>query len=213
MPEDNPSVPLLVYLHADRFVARSSRLIDGTPVPCSDHAVHTRPLAALLFAAGFWSLAREHLIDIEPTEHRSVMGFFPHAEIKVVPRAHATRPGLEGSIMESLEGAETVRDVVCRWSGSRSTDPWHDAIHEAVAEALAGGYLKEVEEDGGTLARLFWGGTHLEPDCGRIGRLEARFEEFDRSWLRFKGGGGSTHDRLIEQCKKSLLSCTERWYA
>jgi hypothetical protein len=141
------------------------------------------------------------------------MGIFPHAEIKVVPRAHARRPGLEGSIMDNLEGEETVRDVVCRWSGSHSTDPWHDAIHEAVAEAVDEGYLKEVEGNGGPLARFLWGGSHLEPDCGRIGRLASRFEEFDRAWLAFKQGDGSTHDRLIEHCKKSLLACTERWYA
>ncbi|MGH2736894.1 MAG: hypothetical protein ACRDKZ_15040 [Actinomycetota bacterium] len=204
-------MPLLVYLHADRFVARSSRLIDGTPVPCSDQAVHTQPLATLLFASAFWSLRELGLLDMEVVERRNVLGMFPHAEIKVAPRGRDERPGLEGSILDNLEGEEALRDVVCRWSGSHSTDPWHDTVHEAVSEAVAGGYLTEVKEDCGALARFLWGGSHLEPDCRRIGGLGTTVERFADSWRRFQQD--TLCDRLTEQCKKSLLACTERWYA
>jgi hypothetical protein len=35
----------------------------------------------------------------------------------------AERPGLEGTVLASLEDRETVHDVICRWSELGSTDP------------------------------------------------------------------------------------------
>lgn len=202
-PDNEPTIPLIVYLHADRLIPKHSHLSDGTHVPCSGHVVDTEALATLLFESAFWSLRRAGLLAME------IVG---PDEVRLTRLGEGGRPGFEGAIMSNIEGEDLLSEVVFRWSAVHSTDPWHDGVHEVMAEAVAAGYLREVPTTGGVLARLFSGGSALEPDCARIGDLKDRYDSFARAWERFRAEESTVHETLNEQCRQSLLASSERWY-
>jgi hypothetical protein len=207
MPDSEPTVPLIVYLFADRLIPKQSHLSDGTHVPCSGHVVETQALATLLFATGFWGLREAGLLAMEVADIGN-----GHREVRLKQLEESARPGLEGAILSNLGGQDALSEVVLRWSASRSTDPWHDGVREVVAEGVGAGFLHEVPPHGGVLARWFSGGSALEPDCVRIAGLMDRYESFTRSWGRFKSEESALHEALSEECRRALLASSERWY-
>jgi hypothetical protein len=210
MANPEPTVPLIVYLHADRLIPKRPHLGNGTHIPCSDHVVETQALATLLFASAFWSLRQAGLLAIEIVDDAN--GRSPHTEVMLTSVGRYERPGLEGAVMADLEGPETLSEVVFRWSAQHSTDPWHDGVAEVVAEATAAGYLREVPSGGGLLARWLPGRSSLEPDCERIRDLGGRYESFAREWGGFEVEESALHGALVEQCRKALIASSERWY-
>jgi hypothetical protein len=124
----------------------------------------------------------------------------------------ARRPGLEGAVLENLEGEATLCDVVCRWSSQHSNNPWHDVIEEEVTEAVSAGYLRQASGNTGILAGLLGHGTELESDCSRIAGLEREFSRFHESWTDFQEDEAPVYEHLTSACKKALLTCTECWY-
>lgn len=207
MAEHEPTVPLIVYLHADRLIPKHSHLSDGTHVPCSGHVVETEALATLLFATAFWSLRQAGLLALDVAEIGN-----GHREVRLKQLGERARPGLEGAILSNLGGDDLLSEVVLRWSASHSTDPWHDGVNEVVAEAVVAGYMRKMPPSGGVLARLFSGGTALEPDCARIGSLKDRYESFTLAWERFRLEESAVHEALRERCRRSLLASAECWY-
>jgi hypothetical protein len=212
-PEGTPSVPVIFYLFADRIVPRHPLLVEGTPVPCTEVRVQKGALAVRLLSSAFWSLRQQGVIEIAIAESRPARRMLRRPDVRVSPLKRAERPGLEGAVIASLEDRETVHDVICHWSELGSTDPWHDVIAEVVKEAVGNGLIREVEAAGGVLTKLLGDSVGLEPVCGRIAALEGRFQQLDSSWLEFQGREKALHDGLIGQCKRSLVACTERWYA
>ena len=212
-PEGTPSVPVIFYLFADRIVPKHPKLVEGTSIPCTEARVQTGALAVRLLASAFWSLRQQGVIEIEVAESRPARRMLRRPDVRVSPLKRAERPGLEGTVLASLEDRETVHDVICRWSELGSTDPWHDVVAEVVGEAVANGLIREVEGTGGVLTKLLGDSVGLEPVCGRIAALEGRFQQLDSSWLEFRGREKALHDGLTGQCKRSLAACTERWYA
>jgi hypothetical protein len=81
--EDKPSVPVIVYLFADRFVTKHPVLIEGTSIPCSNVRVQRGELAVRLLSSGFWSLRQQGLIHMELAEGRSPR------RISVTPRCNS----------------------------------------------------------------------------------------------------------------------------
>jgi hypothetical protein len=212
-PESSPSVPVIFYLFADRIVPKHPMLVEGTSIPCTEVRVQKGALAVRLLSSAFWSLRQQGVIQIEVAESRAARRMLRRPDVRVAPLKRAERPGLEGTVLASLEDRETVHDVVCRWSELGSTDPWHDVIAEVVREAVASGLIREVEAAGGVLTKLLGDSVGLEPDCDRITALEPRFRQLDSSWVEFQGREKALHDGLTGQCKRSLVACTERWYA
>jgi hypothetical protein len=51
--EEEPSVPVLVYLCADRLVTKQPYLVEGTCVPCSKARVQRAELAVQLLSSAF----------------------------------------------------------------------------------------------------------------------------------------------------------------
>jgi hypothetical protein len=213
MADVQPSVPLLAYLFAARLLPGHQRVSSSTQVPCTHEQVPTRPLAVLLFTTAFWSLRQQGLIELVPDDGSGNGLIRHHRDVAVRRLGAEARPGLEGAVMDHLDGAATVCDVVSRWSGDGSVDPWHDAVHEGVAEALMWGYLREVPRHGGVIARFLWRESEFEADCARIASLDRKFEHFSGQWAAFRDLEGAFHDHLVTECKRSLLSCTEAWYA
>lgn len=211
MSDVEPSVPLIAYLFADRLLP-PRRNSHGTHVPCSTQCVHTQSLAVLLFSAAFWSLREQTLIGLNIVEHPSRRWPLHHHDVELKTLDRATRPGLEGAVMDNLEDETTLCDVVCRWSSKHSNNPWHDVIEEETAEALAAGYLKPASENTGVLARLIGHGNELESDCSRIAGLEREFSRFHESWTDFQEDEAPIYEHLTAACKKALLTCTELWY-
>jgi hypothetical protein len=212
-PEGTPSVPVIFYLFADRIVPKHPMLVEGTSIPCTEVRVQKGALAVRLLSSAFWSLRQQGVIEIEVAESSPARRMLRRPDVGVFLLKRAERPGLEGTVLASLEDRETVHDVICRWSELGSTDPWHDVIAEVVSEAVANGLIREVEASGGVLTKLLGDSVGLEPVCGRIAALEGRFQELDSSWLEFQGREKALHDGLTGQCKRSLVACTERWYA
>jgi hypothetical protein len=208
-----PSVPVILYLFADRIVPKHPMLVEGTSIPCTDVRVQKGALAVRLLASAFWSLRQQGVIDMELGENRPARRMLRRPAIRVSPLERVERPGLEGAVLESVGKRETVHDVICRWSEVGSTDPWHDVIAEVVTEAVANGLIREVEAAGGVLTKLLGDTVGLEPVCDRIAALEPRFQQVDSSWLEFRAREKALHDGLTGQCKRSLVACTERWYA
>jgi hypothetical protein len=211
--ESTPSVPAIFYLFADRIVPKHAPLVDGTSVPCTEVRVQKGALAVRLLSSAFWSLRQQGVIEIEVAESRPSRRMVRRPELRVAPLKRVERPGLEGAVLAGLEDRETVHDVICRWSEAGSTDPWHDVLAEVVREAVANGLILEVEPAGGVLTKLLGDSVGLEPVCDRIAELEPRFQRVNSSWLEFQGREKALHDGLTGQCKKSLVACTERWYA
>jgi hypothetical protein len=212
-PEGTPSVPVIFYLFADRIVPKHPMLVEGTSIPCTEVRVQKGALAVRLLSSVFWSLRQQGVIEIEVAESPPARRMLRRPDVRVSPLKRAERQGLEGTVLASLEERETVHDVICRWSELGSTDPWHDVIAEVVSEAVANGLIREVEGSGGVLTKLLGDSVGLEPVCGRIAALEGRFQQLDSSWLEFQGREKALHDGLTGQCKRSLVACTERWYA
>jgi hypothetical protein len=211
--EAKPSVPVIVYLYADRFVTKHPVLIEGTSIPCSKVRVQRGELVVRLLSSAFWSLRQQGLIHMELVESRSPRRIFRRPEVRLVTLKRVERPGLEGALIANLEDEDTAHEVICRWSELGSTDPRHDVIAEVVKEAVAMGLIREVEGAGGVLTRLLGDRVGLEPDCDRIAAFQNRFQELASSWREFQGREKPLHDGLTGQCKRSLAACTERWYA
>ena len=212
MSDVEPSVPLIAYLFADRLLP-PRRNSHGTHVPCSTQCVHTQSLAVLLFSAAFWSLREQALIELNIVEHPSTRWpVHHHHDVNLKRLDRASRPGLEGAVMESLEDETTLCDVVYRWSDKHSNNPWHDVIEEETAEALAAGYLKPASENTGVLARLIGHGNELDSDCSKIAGLEGKFSSFHESWGDFRENESPVYEHVTTECKKALLTCTECWY-
>jgi hypothetical protein len=213
MSDVEPSAPLIAYLFADRLLSSRPARPQGTHVPCSDEYVQTQPLAVLLFATAFWSLRERALIAMDVADDPGTRWHVHHVAVNVKRLDTASRPGLEGAVMDNLEEEGTLCDVVCRWSSLHSNNPWHDVIEEEKSEALSAGYLRAVtENNSGVLARLLGNGTELESDCSKIAGLETQFHRFHGSWKAFEEKESTFYDHLTADCKRSLLTCTECWY-
>jgi hypothetical protein len=161
-PEGTPSVPVIFYLFADRIVPKHPMLVEGTSIPCTEVRVQKGALAVRLLSSAFWSLRQQGVIEIEVAESPPARRMLRRADVGVSLLKRAERPGLEGTVLASLEDRETVHDVICRWSELGSTDPWHDVIAEVVSEAVANGLIREVEASGGVLTKLLgtmWGSS------------------------------------------------------
>jgi hypothetical protein len=206
-------VPMIFYLFGDRIVPKHPLLVEGTSIPCTEVKVQKGSLAVRLLSSAFWSLRQQGVIQIEVAENRPASRMLRRPDVRVSPLKRVERPGLEGTVLASLEDRETVHDVICRWSERGSTDPWHDVIAEVVREAVANRLIREVEPAGGVLTKLLGDSVGLEPICDRIAALEGRFQELNSSWVEFQGREKALHDGLTGQCKRSLVACTERWYA
>jgi hypothetical protein len=213
VPESTPSVPVIFYLFADRIVPKHAPLVEGTSVPCTEVRVQKGALAVRLLSSAFWSLRQQGVIEIEVAESRPARRMLRRPDLRASPLRRVERPGLEGAVLAALKDREMVHDVICRWSEVGSTDPWHDVLAEVVREAVANGLIREVEPAGGVLTKLLGDSVGLEPVCRRIAGLEPRFQQLNSSWLEFQGREKALHDGLTGQCKKSLVACTERWYA
>ena len=211
--EGTPSAPLIFYLFADRIVPKHPMLVEGTSIPCTEVRVQKGALAVRLLASAFWSLRQQGVVEIEVAESPQARTMLRRPHVRIAPVERVERPGLEGAVLASLEGRETVHDVICRWAEVGSTDPWHDVIAEVVREAVANGLIREVEAAGGVLTKLLGDSVGLEPACDRIAALESRFQQLDSSWVEFQRREKVLHDGLAGQCKSSLVACTERWYA
>jgi hypothetical protein len=211
--EKEPSVPVLVYLCADRFVTKQPFAVEGISVPCSKARVQRAELAVQLFSSAFWSVRQQGLIHMELVESRTVRRVFQRPEVRVVPLRRVERPGLEGAVIFNLHNEETVHDVICRWSELGSTDPWDDVVAECVREAVSVGLIREVHGAGSGLMKFLGHHVGLEPDCGRITALRARLQGLVSSWQDFERLEKPLHDGLTGQCKRSLAACTERWYS
>jgi hypothetical protein len=209
--EDKLSMPLLVYLHADRLIPRASVLTGGTHIPCTDLHVQTEVLAVVLFASACWNLRRKGLIDLDVVHDAKAKSALAHADLRVVLLNRSERPGLEGTIAANVEDGATIRETILRWSGSRSTNPWHDAIGETIQEARGEGLLVEAEITGGVVSRLLRRESELQPVCEKITALEGRFDVFASSWREFQTHERPLHDLLYAQCKNSLMACAECW--
>jgi hypothetical protein len=210
--DHKPTVPLIVYLHADRLIPGHSRLSNHTRVPCTGEVVETDALATLLLASAVWSLSLQGLIVVEIFETSGAGWTYSRKDVELQEVKHEERPGLEGAILNNLRGEEILPAVVDKWSAERSTDPWHDCVREVLPEAVAAGYVREVQANGRMLARFLGGGAEFEPDCGRIASLQSRFDWFARAWKQFRDEESLLHERLLEQCRRSLLGATECWY-
>ena len=211
MSDVEASGPLMAYLFADRLLP-PRRHSQGTQVPCSKEYVHTQSLAVFLFSAAFWSLREQSLIALNVVEDPGSRWHLNHSEVNLKMLERAPRPGLEGAVLENLEGESTLCDVVCRWSSKHSNNPWHDVIEEEVTEAVRAGYLRPVSANSGVLARLLGAGTELESDCSRIAGLEGEFSRWHGSWTDFQEDEAPVYEHLTSACKKALLTCTECWY-
>jgi hypothetical protein len=209
---DEPSVPVIVYLCADKFVTKHPVLFEGTSVPCSKVRVQRGELAVQLLSSAFWSLRQQGLVHLELVESGTSRRIFRRPEVRLGSSRRVERPGLEGALISNLNDGETVHDVICRWSKLGSTDPWHDVIAECVKEAVAVGLIREVDVAGSGLTKFFGHQVGLEPDCGRITALYDRSHELASAWREFQKGEKPLHDGLTGQCKRSLEACTERWY-
>jgi hypothetical protein len=188
-------------------------LVEGTSIPCTEVRVQKGALAVRLLSSAFWSLRQQGVIEIEVAESPPARRMLRRADVGVSLLKRAERPGLEGTVLASLEDRETVHDVIRRWSELGSTDPWHDVIAEVVGEAVANGLIREVEASGGVLTKLLGDSVGLEPVCGRIAALEGRFQELDSSWLEFQGRERPCTTDSPGSAKRSPVACTERWYA
>ena len=211
MSKVEPSVPLIVYLFADRLLPSRTRP-HGMHVPCSNGYVQMQPLAILLFSAAFWSLREQSLVALHLIESPSSRWPLHHSEMNLKMLEGASRPGLEGAVLANLEGEATLCDVVCRWSSQHSNNPWHDVIEEEVAEAVTAGYLRPAPENNGVLARVLGHGLDYESDCSSIEGLEGEFSRFQETWSDFQENEAPVYEQLASECKKALLTCTECWY-
>ena len=211
--EEKQSVPVIVYLCADKFVTKHAVFFEGTSVPCSKVSVPRAELAVQLLSSAFWSLRQQGLIHMEVVESGTSRRIFRHPEVRLGSSRRVELPGLEGALISNLEDGETVHDVICRWSKVGSTDPWHDVVAECVKEAVALGLIREVDVAGRGLTKFLGHQVGLEPDCGRIEALHSRAQELASAWREFQRREKPLHDGLTGQCKRALEACTERWYS
>ena len=212
MSDVQPSVPLIAYLFADRLLPPRTGRSHGIHVPCTNEHVQLESLAILLFSAAFWSLREQGLIALHVVEHPSARWPVHHSDVSLERLDGATRPGLEGAVMENLGGEATLCDVVYGWSSQHTNNPWHDVIQEVVDEALIAGYLHSASENTGVLGRLLGHGTELESDCSKIADVEEDFSRFHELWRDFRANESPLCEHLTSECKRALLTCTERWY-
>jgi hypothetical protein len=209
---EEPSVPVVAYLCADRFVPKHSVLLEETSIPCSKVSVQRGELAVQLLSSAFWSLREQALVHLELIE-RGTSRRIRHPEVRLGSSRRVERPGLEGALILNLEDGETVHDVICRWAKVGSTDPWHDVIAECVKEAVAVGLIREVDVAGRGLMKFLGHQVGLEPDCSRIAALYNRGQELASAWREFQRREKPLHDGLAGQCRRALEACTERWYS
>jgi hypothetical protein len=210
---EEPSVPMIAYLCADRFVSKHSVFLKETSIPCSQVSVQRAELAVQLLSSAFWSLREQALIQLELIERGTSRRIFRHPEVRLGSSRRVERPGLEGALILNLEDGETVHEAVCRWAKLGSTDPWHDVIAECVKEAVAAGLIREVDVAGSGLTKFLGHQVGLEPDCGRIEALYDRGQELASAWREFQTREKPLHDGLAGQCRRALEACTERWYS
>jgi hypothetical protein len=212
-PESTPSAPVIFYLFADRIVPKHAPLVEGTSVPCTEVRMQKGALAVRLLSSAFWSLRQQGVIEIEVARSRPARRMLRRPDLRVSPLKGVERPGLEGAVLAGLEDRESVHDVICRWSEVGSTDPWHDVLAEVMRETVANGLIR----GGGArwrgahevAGRQRWARTSLRQDR----RTRAQVSAAELSWLEFQGREKALHDGLTGQCKRSLVACTERWYA
>lgn len=202
-----PTASTLTYLFADRIAPKDKAMTQGAKVPCTEVKVQKKALAQTMFAVAFMRLRDQGQITLDIEEKGFL--FFKWKKTKLRRTGSEGRPGLEGAVMETASEEDGVRQVVWRWFGQDMRDPWRHVINQAIAEAGAMGYLKEVDAQRGKVAGFLLGKTDFQPDCDRIASLEGQFEEFAARWREFQQAEPQVYDEVMTECSKAIASRLE----
>ena len=203
-----PSVSTLLYLFADRIVPRDTAWTTGVEVPCAGVKVQRRPLAALMFAAAFFSLRQQGLVELSLGTRRAL--FVPNQAVNVTGVAGAERPALEGAVLAHLTATteDHVYEIIRRWFRTSAADPWHSVIEQGVQEAAALEYLVSVDAHRGRVGAWLLGETKRTGACDRIAALAGDYEEFAAHWQRFCRSERELCRPLMSECERAIRS---RW--
>ena len=204
----NASAPVtpstLFYLFADRVAPKDKVTTEGLEVPCRGVKVQKKALVATAFAAAFVHLRDQGLIGLE-LQQKKVL-FVKTRKVVVTRVGEATRPGLEGAVLEGLgpKATATVDEVIRRWFGGDEFSPFDHVLDAIAAEALDAGCFEHPETEGGGRVRKLLARSVTVPVCERIAALEPDFQTFHSRWSVFQSSEPDLHDELIEECEKAI---------
>ena len=201
-----PSVSTLLYLFANRLVPRDTALTMGVEVPCAGVKVQRRPLAEIMFAAAFFSLRQQSLVQLSVGTRK--VWFVTTGAVTVTRVGEGERSGLEGVVLQHLTGGpgDHVYDIIRRWLPTSVVDPWDRVIEHGVQEAAALGYLVKVDAHRGRVGAFLLGDTRLEGDCERIAALGRQYERFATHWQYFCRSERDLCRQLMKACAKAIES-------
>lgn len=200
------SASSLLYLGADEIVPKDKKLSMGLPVPCRDASVDLKGASALFAAAALWSLRDSGAVQLGIEQKKGLLG----TKARVAVRPGSGAPG-NGGIEVGLAAAvgpkdPWARDMVYRWLGRESGNPWASVVGAVEAELVAAGLLDAVEATGlrGKLGAAASGRLKVTPHCDAIAAVRGEVEAAVARWTSFTTTERELADALVKECRAGI---------
>lgn len=209
--EPGPTPPLLLYFYADKIISTGNITDWRTVIPCKDVKVKGLDLATLLFASSFWHLREQGLLQLEVLATKRLL-VVRDTIVRVRLLEAGERSGLEGAIVSLLSAEQemAVIDLIVRWIGKTVPRPDELVVQGVQEEAVALGYMDEVDAERGRAAGKLMGKTRREPNCHMIATLEHDAEVAIARIEQFKTAEPNVYGALSADCKRGIGLRTTR---
>ncbi len=199
----------LAFPFAERFVPADRAFTAGTQLPCTGAKMQSKPLADLLVAIALWDLRERGLAGLEMAEHRGLIRRTQKLSVRRLGPPLGTagiEDGLLAAVTDDPKRNNAVFDIVWRWLGRDSNEPYKQVI-QAVVQALSGaGYYQAVDAERGRVTGAILGNTKLDPVCERITGLRPQFEALAERWSAFQRREPELYTQLLKSVSEGISS-------
>lgn len=206
-----PSVSALLFLAGNEVAgAKGGRLSMGCDVPCRDVQVDIKDLAGVLVAAELRALRDAGAVTLAVESKKGLLG----TKSRVAVRRGGGSPyaaGIGAGLVAALSDKDPwARELVYRWIGRDSANPWGAVVGAVEAELVDAGYLAYADTGGmkGKLGALAHGRQRVTADCARIAELDGEIKEAVAAWHAFRQSD-PVAEALVKECKDAVSARVE----
>lgn len=202
MPLSNEA---LLYLGADGVAPRDKKLSMGLAVPGRDVSVDLKTLSGVLLAAAVWSLRESGAATVAIEAKKGLFG--TKSRVAVRPGNGHPASDLQKGLLASLSDKDPwAKDLVYRWMGDESMNPWRTAITPIEAELVQAGLLTPEDPKGfkGKLGAFAKGGISMIPNAAAIGGVSGEVAAAVQRWQAFTANEPDLAQALVKECRDGI---------
>jgi hypothetical protein len=195
----------LLYLGADGVAPRDKKLSMGIAVPGRDVSVDLKALSGVLVAAAVWSLRESGAATVAVEAKKGLFG--SKARVAVRPGNGHPASDLQKGLLASANAKDPwAKELVYRWLGDESMNPWRAAIAPVEAELVQAGLLTPEDPKGfaGKLGAFAKGGIAMLPNAAAIAAHAGEVADAVGRWQAFTANEAELAQALVKECRDGI---------